>query len=296
MARHTVFSTYVLRNVPIRTAVIVIAMLIFFKYVFTCPCTTPEETLLHCWLYLCLPIGILFFIMILIDARLLKMCRCYVCRCCVSGQSRCCKSECCDTFECCCCAGGYCYHPERCGQEGWYYCGIIWKHLLNVFYAASLWIVVAFIDGDWYVCVRTVNVNGTGEQIACKDLPTPREAETLRKYDSESRVIGLILILGLSFLLTISSSLMTRWKPYYKSLYEVYVERETSAILEDKLHEKAVERAKQVSEHSLRNVQNPHTNMTQSDARHVQYQQLGNAEEDMWHKISDPTLHLTELP
>ncbi len=26
-------------------------------------------------------------------------------------------------------------------------------------------------------------------------------------------------------LLTISSSLMTRWKPYYKSLYEVYVER-----------------------------------------------------------------------
>lgn len=188
MARHTVFSTYVLRNVPIRTAVIVIAMLIFFKYVFTCPCTTPEETLLHCWLYLCLPIGILFFIMILIDARLLKMCRCYVCRCCVSGQSRCCKSECCDTFECCCCAGGYCYHPERCGQEGWYYCGIIWKHLLNVFYAASLWIVVAFIDGDWYVCVRTVNVNGTGEQIACKDLPTPREAETLRKYDSESRV------------------------------------------------------------------------------------------------------------
>lgn len=188
MARQTVFSTYVLRNVPIRTAVIVIAMLIFFKYVFTCPCTTPEETLLHCWLYLCLPIGILFFILILIDARLLKMCRCYVCRCCVSGQSRCCKSECCDTFECCCCAGGYCYHPERCGQEGWYYCGIIWKHLLNVFYAASLWIVVAFIDGDWYVCVRTVNVNGTAEQIACKDLPTPREAETLRKYDSESRV------------------------------------------------------------------------------------------------------------
>lgn len=188
MARHAFFSNYVLRNVPMRTAVTVMAMLIFFKYVFTCPCTTREITLLHCWLYLCLPIGILFFIMILIDAQLLKMCRCYVCKCCVSGQSRCCKSECCDTFECCCCAGGYCYHPERCGQEGWYYCGIIWKHLFNVFYAGSLWIVVAFIDGDWYVCMRTVNVNGTGEQIACKDLPTPGEAETLRKFDSESRV------------------------------------------------------------------------------------------------------------
>lgn len=46
---------------------------------------------------------------------------------------------------------------------------------------------------------------------------------------------------------------MARLKPYYKSLDEVYVERETSAILEDKLREKAVERAKHVSEHSLRN-------------------------------------------
>lgn len=81
---------------------------------------------------------------------------------------------------------------------------------------------------------------------------------------------------------------MTRWKPYYKSLYEVYVERETSAILEDKLHEQAVERAKHVSERSLRNIQ--------GDAHHVQYQQLRNAEEDVWHTISDPALHLMELP
>ncbi|XP_043104182.1 uncharacterized protein LOC122351281 [Puntigrus tetrazona] len=289
MPRHTVFSTYVLRNVPTRTAVTVVAMLLFFKYVFTCPCTTPEETLLHCWLYLCLPVGILFFILILMDARLLKMCRC-----CASSQGRCCKSGCCDAFECCCCSGGYCYHPEACAPEGRYYCGVVLKHILNVFYAASLWIIVAFVDGDWYVCVRTVNVNGTGEQIACKDLPTPREAETLRKYDSESRVIGLILILGLSFLLTISSSLMTRWKPYYKSLYEVYVERETSAILEEKLHEKAVERAKDVSEHSLRNFQNAHID-TPGDAHQVQYQPLGSTEEDVWHKISDPALHLMEL-
>lgn len=185
MARHAVFSTHALRSVPIRTAVTVMAMLIFFKYVFTCPCTTPEETVLHCWLYLCLPIGILFFIMLLVDARLLKMCRC-----CASGQSRCCKSACCG-----------CHHSQRC-----YYCGVICKHLLSVFYAASLWIVVAFIDGDWYVCVRTVNVNGTGEHIACKDLPTPREAETLRKYDSESRVHVLYCLLSVPIIPTFLQS------------------------------------------------------------------------------------------
>lgn len=85
------FSTYVLRNVPLRTCVIVMAMVIFFKLVFTCPCTTPEETLLHCWLYLCLQICIQFFVVIPIDNRLLKICRCYVCKCCVGGQRRCCK-------------------------------------------------------------------------------------------------------------------------------------------------------------------------------------------------------------
>lgn len=88
---------------------------------------------------------------------------------------------------------------------------------------------------------------------------------------------------------------MARWKPYYKWLYEVYVERETSAMLEDKLHEQAVERAKHVSERSLRSFQDPHMDI-QGDAHHLQYQQLGNAEEDVWHKISDPALHLMELP
>lgn len=86
---------------------------------------------------------------------------------------------------------------------------------------------------------------------------------------------------------------MTRWKPYYKSLFEVYVEQETSAILEERLHEKAVERAKYVAGHSLRNIKNQHVNTTQGDTPHVQYQQFGNAEEDLWHHISNPALHLT---
>ncbi|XP_072541252.1 uncharacterized protein [Salminus brasiliensis] len=295
MSRYPSYPTNldVLSRHPVRTVIAVVTTVIFFKFVFTCPCTAPEETAVHCWLYLLLPVGIMFFILILLDSQLLKVCQCYVCQCCVRSEKRCCSSsECCDTFECCCCAGGYCYRPKSFGEEGWHFCGLIGRHVLNVFYAASLWIVVAFLDGDWYVCVRTVVVNGTGEQIACKDLPTPQEAETLRKYNSESRIIGLILILGLSLLLTVSSALKTRWKPYYRSLFEVYVERETSAMLEEKLQEQAVERAKLVSENVLRYVQSQPVNSGQGDARHIQYEPLGAAEENVWRTISHPTFHL----
>ncbi|XP_007251715.3 uncharacterized protein LOC103037945 [Astyanax mexicanus] len=271
---------------PVRTAVAVLLTVIVFKFVFSCPCTAPAETVLHCWLYLLLPVGIVFFILALLDPRLLKACQCCGCRCCVGSGSRC--SEC-----CCCCAAGHSYRPASCcGEEGRYFCALIFGHVLNVFYAASLWIVVAFLDGDWYVCVRTAVENGTGEQIACKDLPTPQEAETLRKYNSESRIIGLILILGLSLLLTVISSLKTCWKPYYKSLYEVYVEQETSAMLEEKLREQAVERAKLITENAIKNIQNQPVSSGQGDARHVQYQPIGVADENVWRTISHPTFHL----
>ncbi|KAI4898118.1 hypothetical protein NFI96_015377 [Prochilodus magdalenae] len=294
MARHPSFpiNMDIITKLPVRTVVAVVCTVIFFKFLFSCPCTTPEETTVHCWLYLLLPVGIMFFILILLDAQLLKLCQCYVCKCCVRAETRCCSSDCCDTFECCCCAGGYCYRPKRFGEEGWHYCALVWRHMMNVLYAASLWIVVAFIDGDWYVCIRTVVRNGTVEQIACKDLPTPQEAETLRKYSSESRIIGLILILGLSLLLTVSSSLMTRWKPYYKSLFEVYVEQETSAMLEEKLKEQAVERAKLVSENVLRHIQSQPVSSAHEDAHHGRYQPLDAKERDVWRTVSHPAFHL----
>lgn len=190
MARYPYFLTNLnaISKLPIRTVVTVVVTVVFFKFLFTCPCTGRVETVLHCWLYLLLPVGILFFLLFLLDTQLLKVCQCSVCSCCVRTERRRCNCECCDSFECCCCSGGYCYRPKSCGQEDWYLCALGLRHVLNVFYAASLWIVIALLDGDWYVCIRTASVNGTGEQIACKDLPTPQEAETLRKYSSESRV------------------------------------------------------------------------------------------------------------
>ncbi|TRY93764.1 hypothetical protein DNTS_023455 [Danionella cerebrum] len=263
MTAYAVLTTYVFRNAPIRTAILIIIMLIFFKFVFMCPCTTPEQTRLHCWLYLSLPVGILFFLLMLMDTQLLKTC----------GSPECCSRQ-----------------PVCCGQYGGYCCAVVWKHVLGVCFLGSVWMVVVFMEGGWYVCLRTVKINETGEQIACKEFPTKDEAETLRRFESESRVIGLLLILGLSFLLSVSVCLKSRWKPYYKSLYETQLEWETAALLEDKLHEKAVERAKHVIEHSL---QSESTLCVNTDGA-ARYQRLGNAEEDVWHKISDPAFHLKD--
>ncbi|XP_066542367.1 uncharacterized protein [Hoplias malabaricus] len=200
MARYPSFPTNLelLTRLPLRTVVTVVVAVVLFKCLFSCPCVAAAETVLHCWLYLLLPVGIVFFLLVALDAQLLRLCQCYVCECCVRAERKCCcfGGLCGGSVECCCCAGGYCYRPKSFGAEGWHVCALMWRHVLSVFYAGSLWVVVAFIDGDWYVCIRTATVNSTGVQIACKDLPTPQEAETLRKYSSESRIIGLILILG----------------------------------------------------------------------------------------------------
>ncbi|KAG7331321.1 hypothetical protein KOW79_005290 [Hemibagrus wyckioides] len=290
MARYSPFTTNLdpVRKLPVKTAVTVVATVVFFKCLFSCPCASPEETIVHCWLYLLLPVGIMLFILILVDTQLLKLCQCYVCRCCARAEGRCCS----DSVECCCCAGGHCYRPTHCGEEVRYYCALIGGYLLRVFCASALWIVVALVDGDWYVCIRTVTVNGTGpQQIACKDLPTPEEAETLRKYSSESRIIALVIILGLSFLLVVNTAIMTRWKPYYKSVFEAYVEQETEATLDGKLHEQAVERAKLLSESVLHCVHSQHENNRQEEG-HIQYQPLTETEENMWRRISHPAFHL----
>lgn len=194
MARYSPFQTNLdpVRKLPVKTAVTVVAAVVLFKCLFSCPCASPDETSLHCWLYLLLPVGILLFMLSLVDTQLLKLCQCYVCRCCVRTESRWCY---CDSLECCCCAAGYCYSPAHCcGGEARYCCALLGSYLLRAFCASALWLVAALVDGDWYICIRTVTVNGTGQQqIACKDLPTPEEAETLRRYSSESRV-GIIRV------------------------------------------------------------------------------------------------------
>ncbi|KAI5621329.1 hypothetical protein C0J50_19264 [Silurus asotus] len=232
---------------------------------------------MHCWLYLLLPVGILMFTLSLVDTQLLRLCQCYVCRCCARAEGRCC---------CCCC------RPIRCGADVRHGCALIGDYLLRVFCASALWVVAALLDGDWYVCIRTVAANGSGQhQLACKDFPNPEEAELLRKYSSESRIIALLIILGLSILLVLSASFTSKSKPYYKLVFEAFVEQETTAMLEEKLHEQAMKKAKLLSESALRCIHSQHENNGQEEG-HFYYQPLTETEEDMWRTISDPAFHL----
>lgn len=82
---------------------------------------------------------------------------------------------------------------------------------------------------------------------------------------------------------------MSKWKPYYKSVFEAYVEQEMTATLDEKLHEQAMERAKLLSESVLHYVHSQHENNGQG---HIQYQSLTETEENMWRRISHPAFHL----
>lgn len=259
------------RKLPVRTGVAVFVTVIFFKYLFSCPCVSAEETVLHCWLYLLLPTAILFFVLLVLDVQLLKLTQCWLC---VDRRS-------CSPL-----------------LRSRLLCSLLCGHLLRVLYASGLWIVVAFLDGGWYICMRTVPASNTGQQLACKEIPTQQEAEELRKYSSESRIIGLFLILGFFFLLTVSSFIKMWQKPYYKALFELYVKQETAAILEEKLHDQAVEQAKLLSESVLHCVQSQHAiNMGAGDGAgvHGQYHPLTESEENMWRTISHPAFHLHEI-
>lgn len=73
------------------------------------------------------------------------------------------------------------------------------------------------------------------------------------------------------------------------------MEQETSAILEEKLQEQAVERAKLISENVLRYIQSQPVSIVQGETGHVQYQPLEAAEENVWRTISHPAFHLVGL-
>ncbi|KAF5902022.1 uncharacterized protein DAT39_008260, partial [Clarias magur] len=182
MARESPFQTSLdpVRKLPVRTGVTVLVTVVLFKCVFSCPCVSAEETALHCWLYLLLPVSVMVLLLSLVDSRLLRLCQCHVCRCCARAEGACCAAG--------CCADGCGYTPSQCGDEACYCCSVIRSYVIRVLCASALWLVVALMDGDWYVCMRTVPASGTGQdQLACKDLPSPEEAEVLRRFSSESR-------------------------------------------------------------------------------------------------------------
>lgn len=69
------------------------------------------------------------------------------------------------------------------------------------------------------------------------------------------------------------------------------MEQETTAMLEEKLHEQAVERAKLLSESVLHGVHSQHENCGLEDG-YIRYQALVETEENMWRKMSHPAFHL----
>ena len=140
---HELLPISILNNIsPTAGTFVIIVLFLFFqilfKFDFVCPCAPNYFWhVFFCILYMVLPAFIFFFISILMDKKRVKVCGC------TRGK----PSES-DRFD--------------------------WKEFCPVFLRAScmglLWVVIALIDGDWFVCLMT-HSNGTAEeQLACKQV------------------------------------------------------------------------------------------------------------------------------
>ena len=131
----------------------IIGFFIIFQYIFeldfSCPCKEGTN-LQDCIIYMVLPALTLMLFSLLIDTGRTRTCSWYIFSTCSKG---------------------------------------FWLIMCRSVSVAMLWMITAFIDGDWYVCLK-LNSGTFEEQLHCKnkDKWTKEETVKFRIYVNESRV------------------------------------------------------------------------------------------------------------
>ena len=133
-------------SAPVLVILIVLSQYVF-QLDFTCPCSPSAGSKVITAMYLVLPWFTLFIIAFLTDRQLKK------------------------AFGCCC---------SECSSNR------PWKHIFKVLTISSMWIITAMLDGDWFICVKTMNGNNT--DISCKKNRTKQESLVINHMKSESQV------------------------------------------------------------------------------------------------------------
>ena len=95
------------------------------------PCTCKEQHTV-CWLYLFLPVFLIFLFVLWID-KTFQTALTNICR------------------------AGYKCH----------FCAGFWILIFKAACVGSLWVVAVFLDGDWYVCCQSYETDH--QELACKD-------------------------------------------------------------------------------------------------------------------------------
>ncbi|XP_046898828.1 golgin subfamily A member 6-like protein 6 [Hypomesus transpacificus] len=143
----------------------ILGFFLIFQYVFeldfTCPCQQYYDEL-YCSIYMVVPAVTMFFFVWLIDPERMRIC-------------------------------GWCTKNKCLMRRDRKTLVLLGKSVS----AASLWIISALIEGDWYVCLKLQFGNGTSEDpLACKDKNHWSHEEILNFHLNVniSRAIGLGII------------------------------------------------------------------------------------------------------
>lgn len=132
-----------------------------------CSCKDERK---DCLLYMFLPVGIIFFVMMWTDKTFLRVCR----------------------FNCTCqiCGG----NSGRNATQS-YFCGLLFCCIFKALLVGLLWIISVLIDGDWYVCCWN-DGSEQQSQLACKDTNiTAEEKKIIIQLKNTSRVSDLFKLI-----------------------------------------------------------------------------------------------------
>ena len=131
---------------PVLVLLIILTQYVF-KLDFTCPCSSSKESKVITGMYLLLPCCTIFFVAILTDRQFKKA-----------------VGYCCSARSCCC--------P--------------WRQFFKGLTVASMWVITALLDGDWFICMMTRDGNYT--DISCKDIRTEEQTVVFNELKSKSQV------------------------------------------------------------------------------------------------------------
>ncbi|XP_038579533.1 uncharacterized protein LOC119906090 [Micropterus salmoides] len=243
---------------------------------FECTCKQQD---LDCYVYLFLPVVIIFLLILSTDRPFQAVCK-FVCSC---------PFGCCGSCECCSCSHREATGFRFCCQPYMIRlcCSSICK-LLKAALFGLLWVAFVLVDGDWYVCCKS-NQSEQEKQVACKNKRnlTDNDQVIIAELINESRVIGGFSLFGI-LLLTFITPLFGRSTCCRKSshcnrkvLYAKMLLEEEGKVLKemlresakedltnkfkDKIHRKQWEECFDVVEDLIKSAEEPQTTETQGE-------------------------------
>uniref|UniRef100_UPI00398E9DF7 calcium homeostasis modulator protein 6-like n=1 Tax=Pristiophorus japonicus TaxID=55135 RepID=UPI00398E9DF7 len=116
---------------------------------------------------------------------------------------------------------------------------------------AMIWLVLLFLDGDYYSCSNLMGKNGTASMKACESTCNKNSNEipvTLQKLCVKSQVIGGCLLIGMLAALVLIYSLQQcarrcAMESYYEFEHDCLHDEEEVILIMAELKEKAVKKA-----------------------------------------------------